>query len=185
MQEGKMERKLHTPFIVALAAVSLMTLGAAENNTPSAAEQGIQKEVRHELLMLPYYNVFDNLEFAVNGHTVTLMGQVTWPALKSDAENVVKKIKGVNKVINDIQVLPPSPMDDRIRMAELLHIYSAPGFEKYAIQPVPSIHIIVDNGRVTLEGVVDSKADKDIAGMRANTVPGTFEVTNNLRVERG
>jgi hyperosmotically inducible protein len=180
-----MERKLHNLFIVALAAASLTTLQAAENNTPTPTEQRIQKEVRHELLMLPYYNVFDNLEFAVNGRTVTLMGQVTWPTLKSDAGNVVKKIEGVDKVVNNIQVLPPSPMDDHIRVAELLHIYSTPGFEKYAIQPVPSIHIIVDNGRVTLEGVVDSKSDKDIAGIRANGVPGTFEVTNNLRVQKG
>ena len=180
-----MRRKLQKVFVVAIAASTLATLEAAENNTPAVTPQRIEQEVRHQLLMLPYYNVFDNLAFKVNDGTVTLLGQVTWPAVKSDAEAAVKQVEGVTKVVNDIQVLPPSPMDDRIRMAELRYIYSAPGFDRYAIQPVPSIHIIVDNGHVTLEGVVASQADKQIAGMRANSVPGTFGVTNNLQVEKG
>jgi hyperosmotically inducible protein len=134
--------------------------------------------------MLPYYGVFDNLSYRVDGSTVTLMGQVTRPTLKSDAENVVKGIEGVEKVNNQIQVLPVSPMDDKIRIAEYRAIYGHPGLDRYALQAVPPIHIIVDNGKVTLEGVVASQADKDQAGIRANTVSGVFSVTNSLRVEK-
>jgi hyperosmotically inducible protein len=147
------------------------------------AEDRITREVRHELVMLPYYGVFDNLAYRVDGSAVTLLGQVTKPTLKSDAENVVKRIEGVEKVNNQIQVLPLSPMDDKIRLAEYRAIYGQPGLDRYALQAVPPIHIIVDNGRVTLEGVVANQADKDMAGVRANGVSGVFGVTNNLRVE--
>ncbi len=149
----------------------------------AAGQDRITREVRHELVMLPYYGVFDNLAYRVDGSTVTLLGQVTRPTLKSDAENVVKKIEGVEKVDNQIQVLPLSPMDDRIRIAEYRAIYGHPGLDRYALQAVPPIHILVDNGKVTLEGVVASQADKDQAGIRANGVTGVFSVTNNLRVE--
>jgi len=144
----------------------------------------ITREVRHELVMLPYYGVFDNLAYRVDGNTVTLLGQVTRPTLKSDAGNVVKNIEGVEKVDNQIQVLPVSPMDDRIRLAEYRSIYGQPGLDRYALQAVPPIHIIVHNGKVTLEGVVSTQADKDMANVRANGVPGVFSVTNNLRVEK-
>src|SRR5258708_5753041 len=144
----------------------------------------LAKEVRHELVMLPYYNVFDNLAFKVDGSTVTLLGQVTRPTLKSDAERVVKSIEGVDRVINNIQVLPLSPNDDRIRMAVYRAIYSQPALQRYGMQAVPPIHIIVDNGNVTLEGVVASEADKNIANLQANGVPGVFSVKNNLRVEK-
>lgn len=147
-------------------------------------EDRITKEVRHELVMLPYYGVFDNLAYRVNGGTVTLLGQVTRPTLKNDAGNVVKNIEGVEKVDNQIQVLPLSSMDDRVRLAEYRAIYGQPGLDRYALQAVPPIHIIVDNGKVTLEGVVSSQADKDQAGIRANGVPGVFSVTNSLRVEK-
>ena len=113
--------------------------------------------------MLPYYGVFDNLAYRVDGNTVTLLGQVTRPTLKSDAENVVKDIEGVERVNNQIEVLPLSPMDDRIRMATYRAIYSAPGLDRYAMQAVPPIHIIVNNGKVTLEGVVANEADKNMA----------------------
>jgi len=142
------------------------------------------KEVRHELVMLPYYNVFDNLAFKVDGSTVTLLGQVTRPTMKSDAERVVKNIEGVEKVVNNIQVLPLSPNDDRIRMAVYRAIYSQPALQRYGMQAVPPIHIIVNNGNVTLEGVVASEADKNIANVQANGVPGVFSVKNNLRVEK-
>jgi hyperosmotically inducible protein len=132
----------------------------------------ITREVRHELVMLPYYGVFDNLSYRVDGSTVTLMGQVTRPTLKSDAENVVKAIEGVERVNNQIEVLPLSPMDDRIRMAEYRAIFSQPGLDRYAMQAVPPIHIIVAN-----------EADKNMAGVKANGVAGVFSVTNNLRVE--
>ncbi len=145
----------------------------------------ITREVRHELVMLPYYGVFDNLAYRVDGTTVTLLGQVTRPTLKSDAGNVVKGIEGVSRVENQIQVLPLSSMDDRIRMAEYRAIFGKPGLDRYAMQAVPPIHIIVDNGKVTLEGVVNTEADKNQAGIYANGVSGVFSVNNNLRVEAG
>jgi len=149
----------------------------------SVSENRIAREVRHELVMLPYYGVFDNLAFTVNGGTVTLLGQVTRPTLKSDAENVVKRIEGVDRVINNIKVLPLSPNDDRIRLAVYRAVYGTPGLDRYGLQAVPPVHIIVENGNVTLEGVVATQADKDLAGIKANGVPGVFSVKNNLRVE--
>lgn len=151
---------------------------------PGAASQaGIVQEVRHQLILLPYYTVFDNLAYKVEGSTVTLMGQVTQPVTKDDAVKAVKGIEGVTNVINQIQVLPLSPMDSQIRRAEFLAIYRSPGFEKYGNQAVPPIHIIVDNGHVTLVGVVLNQMDKQIAYTRANSVPNVFSVTNDLRVE--
>jgi hyperosmotically inducible protein len=141
------------------------------------------KETRHELVMLPYYGVFDNLSYRVNGDEVELFGQVTRPTLKSDAERVVKGIEGVERVVNKIEVLPVSPEDDRIRMAVYRAIYGHSVLNRYGIQAVPPIHIIVKNGRVTLEGVVASEMDKNVANIQANSVSGVFGVTNNLRVE--
>jgi hyperosmotically inducible protein len=154
---------------------------ANESLSPESQDRLI-KEIRHELIMLPYYGVFDNLAFRLDGRTVTLEGQVVQPFMKSDAENAVKHIEGVEKVINNLEVLPPSPMDDRIRREVYRSIYSYGPLFKYGGMAVPPIHIIVKNGRVTLEGVVDSETDKNLAGLRANQVPGTFQVTNNLRV---
>jgi hyperosmotically inducible protein len=143
----------------------------------------LTNEVRHELVMLPWYSVFDNLEYKVDGSEVTLLGQVVNPALKFDAENAVKHIEGVTRVVNDIEILPPSPMDYRIRRAEYRAIFREPALERYAMGAVPPIHIVVKGGHVTLEGVVATQSDKDLANMRANLVPGIFSVTNNLRVE--
>jgi hyperosmotically inducible protein len=158
--------------------------GADRSNTTGArGADRITREVRHELVMLPYYGVFDNLQYRVDGTTVTLMGQVTRPTLKSDAEKVVKDIEGVTRVDNQIQVLPLSSMDDGIRMAEYRAIFGKPGLDRYAMQAVPPIHIIVNNGHVSLEGVVASEADKNQAGIYAQGVPGVFSVDNNLRVE--
>jgi hyperosmotically inducible protein len=155
----------------------------AANETLSPESQDrLVKEVRHELIMLPYYGVFDNLAFRIDGRTVTLEGQVTQPVIRSDAEKAVKHIEGVEKVVNNIEVLPPSPLDDRIRRAVYRSIYSYGPLFKYGGMAVPPIHIIVKGGHVTLEGVVDSETDKGLAGMRANQVPGTFQITNNLRV---
>jgi hyperosmotically inducible protein len=148
----------------------------------SPAEARIQKEVRHELLMLPWFSVFDNIAFQVNGDTVTLLGQVTRPVTKSDAENSIKHIEGVDHVVNKIEVLPASPMDDQSRLALYRAIYGFPTLEKYAMGVQKPIRIIVNNGHVTLEGVVDSQSDKDTANIRANSVPGIFSVTNNLQV---
>jgi hyperosmotically inducible protein len=143
-------------------------------------------EVQHELQMLPYYTVFDNLAFAVEkGGTVRLLGQVVRPTLKSDAESRLKKIPGVDTVVNEIEVLPLSRTDDEIRLAIARNIYHTTSLERYGFQANPSIHIIVKNGRVTLEGVVDNESDKTVAGLKAREVGGVFEVKNNLRVERG
>jgi hyperosmotically inducible protein len=143
----------------------------------------LERQVRHELVMLPYYSVFDHLAYRVNGETVTLVGQVSRPTLKSSAENVVQDIEGVERVVNNIEVLPVSPNDDRIRAAMYRAIYGHTALNRYALQAVPPIHIIVNNGDVTLEGVVASDSEKTIAGMQAKGVPGVFSVTNNLRVE--
>jgi hyperosmotically inducible periplasmic protein len=144
----------------------------------------IVREVHHELVMLPFYGVFDNLAYKVDPDgTVTLLGQVSRPTLKSDAENVVKKIEGVEKVVNNIEVLPTSPNDDRIRRAAYRAIYGNSTLSQYQLRAVPPIHIIVNKGHITLEGVVARQMDKQIAGMQANGVRGAFSVTNNLRVE--
>jgi hyperosmotically inducible protein len=143
----------------------------------------ITREVRHELVMLPYYGVFDNLGYRVDGGTVSLSGQVTRPTLKRDAENAVKGIEGVTRVDNQIEVLPLSSMDDGIRIATYRTIFGKPGLDRYAMQAVPPIHIVVANGKVTLEGVVATEGDKNQAGIYANTVSGVFSVTNNLHVE--
>ena len=178
--------------VFALAAfLVLVPLEAQKNKDKSGAvatsgakgQDRITREVRHELVMLPYYGVFDNLTYRVDGTTVTLMGQVTKPTLKSDAGNVVKGIEGVERVDNKIQVLPLSSMDDGLRLAEYRAIYGTPGLDRYAMQAVPPIHIIVKNGHISLEGVVASQADKNLAGIRANGVNGAFSVENNLRVE--
>jgi hyperosmotically inducible protein len=165
----------------------LIMLAVAEGNSFAQNKLGaerIAKEVRHELVMLPYYDVFDNLAFKVDGSTVTLMGTVSRPTLKSDAENVVKDIEGVEKVVNNIQVTPVSPNDDRIRVAVYRAIYGQEALQRYGVQAVPPIHIIVANGNVTLEGVVASEGDKNIANIQANGVSGVFAVKNNLRVEK-
>jgi hyperosmotically inducible periplasmic protein len=153
--------------------------------TPAGSDESrIAREVRHQLVTLPYYGIFDDLGFRVDDGTVTLVGQVTRPTLKSDAENVTKRVEGVNRVVNDIEVLPLSSMDDQVRMAVYRAIYGDPALStRYGYRALPSIHIIVKNGRVRLEGVVANEADKNIAGIRANSVPNVFAVENALVVE--
>jgi len=181
-------RALFTSFLlVAIAAAGTGSAVAAspQDNRQRSEEKyqaRLEKEVRHQLVMLPWYSVFDNLAFRVDGDKVTLMGQVNRPTLKSDAEGVVKKIEGVASVKNEIEVLPLSPMDDQLRRAVFRAIYGETGLNRYAIQAVPSIHIIVKNGNVALEGVVDSEMDKNLANLRANQVPNVFSVKNNLVV---
>jgi hyperosmotically inducible periplasmic protein len=157
--------------------LALAAFSAAQPN-----QDKIIREVRHELVMLPYYGVFDNLAYRVDGSKVTLFGQVTKPTLKSDAERAVKKIEGVELVDNQIEVLPLSPNDDQIRRAAYRKIYSNPALQRYQMGAVPPIHIIVKNGNITLVGVIDSDADKNLAGIAANGVPGSFKVTNDLTV---
>lgn len=148
-------------------------------------QDNLTKEVRHQLLLLPYYSVFDSLLFKVDGDKVTLMGQVVRPSLKSDAESAVKGIEGVASVSNQIEVLPVSPMDDQLRRAVYRAIYADTALSKYGWAALPSIHIIVKNGSVTLEGVVDSESDRNLANLRTNAVPNVFSVSNNLTVAAG
>ena len=186
-----MRKELRSLFVILLLAIPMVALA----NSPAAWPQEekkqrseakyrekLAKEVRHQLVMLPWYSVFDNLAYQVDGDKVTLSGQVTRPVLKSDAEAAVKSIEGVASVVNNIEVLPLSPMDDQLRRALYRAIYGDAGLSRYSIQAVPSIHIIVKNGNVTLEGVVDNEADKNLAGLRANQVPNVFSVKNNLVV---
>jgi hyperosmotically inducible protein len=145
----------------------------------------LAQEVRHQLVMLPYYSIFDDLAFRVDGSTVTLLGAVVRPTLKSDAEGVVKNVEGVTQVNNEIEVLPLSPMDDQVRRAEARAIYGDPSIStRYGYRALPSIHIIVKNGNVTLEGVVANEGDKNLINLRANGVANVFKVVNNLQVEK-
>ncbi len=166
----------HRPLILFASLLAIVTLGAAQDTQPSAkSQERIIREVRHELLMLPYLGVFDDIAYKVDGSTVTLFGQVVRPVLKSDAENAVKRIEGVEKVDNQIEVLPPSSMDDRLRIALFRAIYQYPALQRYELGVQKPIRIIVKNGRVTLEGVVDGEADKNLVGLRANSVPGSAQ----------
>jgi hyperosmotically inducible protein len=153
-------------------------------STENPAEAKIAKEVRHEILMLPWYSLFDDIEFTVQGRTVTLSGFVTGEhaGTKSDVEKVVKHIEGVDKVINNIRILPPSPLDDQVRRQVYTALTRTGGLSRYFWEAAPSIHIIVENQRVTLAGFVNSESDKNLATLAANGVPGVFQVTNNLRV---
>ena len=177
----KLRSLLATCVLLALASSAL---GQQTSDTSARATERITKEVRHELLMLPYLGVFDNLAYKVDGYNVSLFGQVTQPSDKSDAENAVKKIEGVEKVDNQIEVLPPSPSDDRLRRRLYVAIYGYPSLQRYALPVVKPIRIIVKNSHVTLEGVVDNQGDKNTAGIRASGVSGSFSVTNNLVVAK-
>jgi hyperosmotically inducible protein len=167
---------------IATLAAALTLTGLAVAG-PSPKPDTLENKVRHELVMLPYLNVFDDLSFRVDGGTVTLFGAVTRPTLKSDAQNVVKKIEGVTQVNNQIEVLPLSPFDNQIRMREYRAVFGGP-LQRYAMGTLPSIRIIVRNGNVTLTGLVSSDMDKQLAYMRANGVPGVFSVTNQLQVQK-
>ncbi len=181
-------RKTTVGMSLLLLSSCLFPLGAAAQGTKqdlTRAKSHLAEQVRKELVLLPYYGMFDYLAFEIKDvDTVVLTGQVTRPALKSTAENVVRRIEAVGKVENQIEALPNSPNDDRIRIATFKAIYSKPGLDRYALRAVPPIHIIVKNGEVTLVGVVATEMDKNLAGMMANGVPDVFKVTNNLRVEK-
>ena len=175
-----MKRLRSISLMVTLAALTVPMFG--RSNQPVG---DLSDAVRHQLVMLPYYNVFDDLSFNVNGGVVTLSGAVVRPVLKSDAESAVKHLPGVTQVINNIEVLPLSSFDSRIRREEYRAIFGFGGLYRYAMGVNPSIHIIVDNGHVTLVGVVSRQGDKDMANIRANGAPGVFSVTNELRVVEG
>lgn len=164
--------------------------GTGQNAPPSnrsgqAYEQWLTREAGHELNLLPWLTVFDNLQYQVMGSEVTLLGQVVNPVTKDDAEKAIKGIEGVTKVNNQIEVLPLSPMDAQIRRAEFRAIYGAPQLQRYGMGTMPSIHIIVKNGHVTLLGYVDNEGDKNVADIRAKSVPNVFSVQDNLTVRTG
>jgi hyperosmotically inducible protein len=169
-----------------LAGLMLGTIAAGAQSSQQEEQRSqdrLYREVRHELVMLPQLSIFDNLAYKVDGNTVTLYGQVRNAVLKDEAKDAVKHIEGVEKVNNEIEILPVSPNDDRIRLQVARAIFRDPRLFEYSIQPVPPIHIIVENGHVNLEGVVRNEGDKDVAGIRANAVPGVFSVQNDLQVE--
>jgi hyperosmotically inducible periplasmic protein len=168
---------------VALATLAF-PVRAQQGQVPQKAVERIQKAVRHEILMLPYLTVFDSLGYKVDGYDVTLVGQVTKPSVRSDAESAIKRIEGVEKVDNQIEVLPVSPADDAIRQSLYRAIYNYQPFQRYGLPVFKPIRLMVKNGHVTLEGVVDSAADKNLAGLRANQVPGVFSVKNDLVVAK-
>ena len=180
-----------TPLLAFLLLLPPMAIMAKKDNNHNDAfmpgepnEARIMKEVRHQLLLLPYYGVFDDLAFKAEGGTITLMGAVTRPTLKSDAEGVVKRIDGVTNVVNQIEVLPLSPNDDQIRRAEYRAIYGDSALStRYGFRALPSVHILVKNGHVQLEGWVANKFDYDLVNIRAKGVPGVFSVNNDLQIE--
>jgi hyperosmotically inducible protein len=174
---------MKTALVILAVALSLPTVVPAQDK--DARTRRVESDVQRELVMLPYYTVFDFLAFRVEpGGTVRLLGQVVRPTLKADAERRLKGVAGIDKVINEIEVLPTSPADDRIRLAVYRNIFRTDALERYGFQSQPSIRIIVKNGNVTLEGVVDSEQDKTVAGLKAREVGGVFEVKNNLAVDR-
>ena len=172
--------------LIASAGTFAWDKGAQGPTPPERGTQNYEKwltrEVGHQLIQVPWLSVFDNLQYSVNGSEVTLSGQVWQPVTKKDAETAVKGIEGVTKVNNNIEVLPLSPMDDQIRRAEYRAIYGAPELQRYAMGVLPSIHIIVKNGHVTLIGTVDNQMDKNVAEIRAKSVPNVFSVDDNLQV---
>jgi hyperosmotically inducible protein len=167
--------------LMILAVAAGLTAAA---DAPHNPESRLQREIRHELVMLPYYGVFDHLAYRLDGMKLTLVGQVTRPTLKSDAERVVKRIEGIEMVANEIEVLPLSAHDDRIRLATYRAIYGHPVLHQYSIRAVPPVHILVKHGNVTLEGVVLNQLDSTVAYQQSLSVPGVFSVTNRLVTER-
>jgi osmotically-inducible protein OsmY len=184
-------KKISYWFLAGLICLTMYSTGAAQNTGGAQASTGAQRmqerisrEVFHELVMLPQLSIFDNLQFKAEGSKVTLMGQVRNAILKDSAEKVVRKIEGVESVDNQIEILPPSPNDDRIRRQVARALFNDDRLFRYSMGSVPPIHIIVKGGHVALEGVVDSQGDKDTATLRANGVPGVFSVENHLQVQK-
>lgn len=174
--------------ILALAAVLAIAAGAVMAAPEVSAEQKTEKQkiekIRKELVTLPYYGVFDNLAYKVEGDTVTLYGQVVHPSTRKDAERSVARVAGVSRVINNIEVLPLSSFDDSVRVRAYRTIFRTADLYRYAMGANPSIHLIVKNGHLTLEGVVGNNGDRQLAYIAARQVPGVFSVTNNLRTDR-
>ena len=175
-------KKFGLPILASMLALSLTISAKTQSSGSKHFEDRMNREVHHELVMLPQLTIFDNLSYKVDGSTVTLLGEVRTPILKEEAMNVVKKIEGVEHVDNEILVLPPSPNDDRIRRQVARALFNDSRLFPYSLGSLPSIHIIVNGGHVSLEGLVNNQGDKNVAGIRANSVPGVFSVQNNLQV---
>ena len=183
-------RQLQTTLKLFLVCLICLPLSAGDTvqlktRTQESGNRGydrLVRQIQHELIMLPFLSLFDDLSFRVDDGAVTLLGYVSRPTLKTDSERVIKKIEGVEKIVNQIEVLPLSPSDDRIRVATARMLFGHPMLNRYALQVIPSIHIIVKNGNVSLDGTVDSENDRNVAGIEANSVPGVFQVKNNLKV---
>ncbi|MEW6127090.1 MAG: BON domain-containing protein [Acidobacteriota bacterium] len=171
---------LTVAFLIATSS-AVLAGGSKKGND---IQSGTAREIRKELVTLPYYGVFDNLAFKLEGDTVILYGQVVRPTTRKDAEKRIAKIEGVERVINNIEVLPLSRFDDSIRLRTYRAVFGAGSLYRYGQGVNPSIHIIVKNGHVSLEGIVATEGDKNLAGISARGVPGSFSVTNNLKVER-
>jgi hyperosmotically inducible protein len=176
-------RRVLNLLILSVALVAL-TAGSTFAQTSAMAQTDLQKKVFKEIISLPYYGVFDNIKFKTDGDTVTLLGEVMYPTTKESAENVVEDISGVKKVVNNIQVLPLSRFDDTIRYRTWRSIASKGSLYRYLIGANPSMRIIVNDGRITLEGFVDSQGDANLAYIAAREVPGTFAVENDLQIVR-
>jgi hyperosmotically inducible protein len=179
-----MKRRI-SQLTISIFALLLLAIAPAVARAQEVTNPQLAKKVRHELVMLPYYGVFDNLAYSINGGQVTLYGQVVRPTTRSDAERRVKKIAGVTRVENNIKVLPLSSFDDSIRAATYRSIARMGGLYRYLQGVNPSLHIVVDRGHVALEGVVSNSGDRNLAYVAANRVPGVFSVQNNLRIEGG
>lgn len=177
-----MLRRLNT-LLLAGAALAAALPAWAQATNPTRGARRLEREVRRELLMLPFLSVFDHFAFRIEGDTVRLMGKVSRPSLRTDAESVVKQIEGVEAVRNEVEVLPLSNQDDRLRLALYRAIYGHAALQTLAVRAQPPIRILVENGRVTLEGVVATGLQRTVAGARANSVSGVFEVVNNLRLD--
>jgi osmotically-inducible protein OsmY len=182
-----MNRTIIRKMLIIAATIGVVSLHAATVTVTGAENRSqltnLERQVRKELITLPFYTVFDYFEFQVDGGKVTLRGEVARPALKISAERVVQHVAGVREVDNQIEVLPLSSFDNSIRRGLLRAIYHDEVLNRYAAGPNPWIRLIVDNGNITLEGYVDREADKNIASLRANGVRNAFSVTNHLKVK--
>ncbi|MGH9512363.1 MAG: BON domain-containing protein [Terriglobales bacterium] len=178
-------KRLILMLVLAVPAWQMIAAQPAQNGQlDEHSLQRVTREVHHELLLLPYYGVFDNLSYQVAPDgTVTLLGEVVDPVNKTDAQSAVKGIEGVSKVVNNIEVLPPSPMDNQIRRQTFRAIYGNASLSVYSMRAMPPIHIVVKNGHVTLTGVVSRQMDKQEAEMQAKSVPNVFSVTDDIQVE--
>jgi osmotically-inducible protein OsmY len=177
-----MTRRLENTVAIVVLLCSALVFAQKQPTYSPKAQARITKEVQHQILMLPDFGVFDNIAFQLKGYDVVLLGHVVNASLKDSAEHVVKKIEGVERVENRIEVLSASPGDDRLRRDVFIAIYRYGPLQHYGVGSNRPIHIIVNKGRVMLEGVVDRQSDKNLAGIRANGVPGVFSVQNNLVV---